>query len=151
MLKSFNTPVFPRFLPSMVAVAATGIVAFNVLYLQEKIVNSTIEIGIAVCFIAVQILGIRKTAWRVDITREGVAALYFPRRRVEIRWEEIEHLQEEFSVSLLPRSTRPTLILRSRDSTREIGISRYISHCDELVSVIRERLRSSKADHGTTS
>lgn len=139
--KSFNTPFFPRFLPSLVAMAFIGIVAFNVFYLRESLIYSVIEIGMAVCFIAVQILVIRKTAWRVDITSEDIAGFYFPRHRVHLRWEEVGELKEEFGVSLLPGSSKPTLILQSKGDIREISISRYIPHHDELTRLIRERLR----------
>lgn len=149
--KSFNTPVFPRFLPSIVAIVATGLIAFNVTYFRESLINSIIEIGMAVCFIALQILVIRKTAWRVDITNEGIAGFYFPNRCVKINWEQTGRLREEIGASLFPRSDKPTLVLQSRDGTREIGISRYISHYDQLARLIQERLRDHKGQHEITS
>lgn len=149
--KSFNTPVFPRFLPSMVAIVATALIAFNVLHLRQSLINSLIEIGMAACFIALQILVIRNTAWKVDIWNEGIAGFYFPKRRVEIHWEQIGQVREEIGVSLFPRSDKPTLILQSRDGMREIGISKYISHYDELTRLIRERLRNRKGQHEPTS
>jgi hypothetical protein len=128
-------------LPSVVAMASLGLAGFNFVYLREPLINSIIEVALAVCFTAVQILVIRKTAWRVDISSDGIAGFYFPRRRVDIRWEEIGELREEFSVAPLFRSNKPTLVVTNSDGTREIGISRHIYHYDELSLLIREKLR----------